>query len=958
MVLRIPLRFLIPSGIFFAALGLLIAFAASEVRISNLRAEENLQKHARVIGNIVASAVETAERRGDPAEASFAFEQTRADRRLVEAVIVDESDRISYASTLTLRGAPLHASKLAVAEPLLAVARISTIGQIEIADDGKSVLSVFPIRLAPTDEEFTGGRIGALLMRHSIEGEKTAAVNAAINRVGVLGLVLALVCLAVWWFSNRILVKPLLRLVDAADRLAQDRPVHTLSGQRGAAEIERLAGAFDQMADALRRRTDALEESRAFLFATMDALPSHVAVLDAEGRIIAVNDAWRKFGDRNGLTLSNHGVGASYLKFCDDAGDGIGLVVADGLRRILSGERTEFHVDYSCPTPERQQWFALEMRLFESGGIVRVLTAHQNITSLKYAESALRRGEERYRILYENNPLMFLTVKAGGVIASINKFGAEQLGYRAADLVGTSLYSLYEEEVRDGVREHLNLCLASPGVVDRWETSKLRKDGTTMWVRETARSIRTPKNEIAVLVVCEDVTETQELSKRLKYQASYDALTGLINRHEFERRLGSAVQSAASDGAEHVLCYLDLDQFKVVNDTCGHMAGDELLRQVAQTVKGNVRNRDTLARLGGDEFGILMEHCSLDRAMQRAEAVRAAVEDCRFAWEGNVFALGASIGVAAINVHSASVSSVMSAADAACYAAKDEGRNRVNAFRADDLDQNRRHGEMRWVARLQRALDDGLFELFFQRIVALSATDTTDGLHYEVLIRLRDEDGQLIAPGAFLPAAERFHLASRIDRWVLSASIDWLSSNPEHVRHLALCTINVSGQSLAEDAFLDFVIERIASAGVPAGKLGFEITETAAIANLSKATRFIRKLSELGCRFALDDFGSGLSSFGYLKHLPVDILKIDGIFVRDIATNPIDAAMVRSINEIGHLLRKQTVAEFVNSDAVIERLRDIGVDYIQGYAVHRPRPLSDLQQLTEERYRIGNVSGS
>ena len=438
-----------------------------------------------------------------------------------------------------------------------------------------------------------------------------------------------------------------------------------------------------------------------------------------------------------------------------------------------------------------------------------------------------------------------------------------------------------------------------------------------------------------------DLTETHTLSEKLTYQATHDALTGLVNRREFEQQLRRLIEIARQEQTEHALCYLDLDQFKLVNDTCGHVAGDELLRQLGILLPEHVRKGDTLARLGGDEFGVLMERCSLTQATRVANLLLDSVRGFQFHWEDKTFNLGVSIGVVPINEASESITAVLSTADSACYAAKDEGRNRIHVYREDDTKLAKRQGEMQWVTRIQRALEEDRFSLYVQPIAAVAHAPAA-GYHYEVLVRMHDEHGHTVLPGAFLSAAERYNLSARLDQWVIRSTFDALVRNPGHLEQLNLCSINLSGHSLGDEQLLHYVIEQFREGGIPSEKICIEITETAAITNLSSATRFIRMLKEWGCLFALDDFGSGLSSFAYLKNLPVDFLKIDGIFVKDLVDDPIDHAMVKSINDIGHVMGKRTVAEFVDDDAILAVLRDIGVDYAQGYAIGEPRPIADV----------------
>ncbi|MFQ5935542.1 MAG: EAL domain-containing protein [Acidiferrobacterales bacterium] len=435
----------------------------------------------------------------------------------------------------------------------------------------------------------------------------------------------------------------------------------------------------------------------------------------------------------------------------------------------------------------------------------------------------------------------------------------------------------------------------------------------------------------------------QRFQSDLSFQATHDATTGLVNRREFERRLSAVLNMARGDRSQHALIYMDLDQFKVINDTCGHTAGDEYLRQLSSFLHGELRKHDTLARLGGDEFGVMLEHCPEEHAIRIANELSRIIRDFRFLWEGKSFTLGVSVGVVFIDEHSESLSRVLSVADAACYAAKDAGRNRIHVYREDDSTLVRRHGEMQWVSRINEAVEQDRFHLFYQLIVPVGR-ERDEGVHFEFLLRMQDRGGKIIPPRSFLHAAERYNLMLGLDRWVTQTAFRWLAEHPEQLAKLGLCTINLSGHTLGDSDFMHFMVKQFNEGNVPPGKVCFEITETAAIGNLAKATRFMSVLKNLGCRFSLDDFGSGMSSFGYLKNLPVDYLKIDGVFVKEIADDPVDFAMVKSINEMGHVMGKRTVAEFVEKEAILLKLREIGVDYAQGYGIARPRPLVEMDK--------------
>jgi diguanylate cyclase (GGDEF)-like protein len=432
----------------------------------------------------------------------------------------------------------------------------------------------------------------------------------------------------------------------------------------------------------------------------------------------------------------------------------------------------------------------------------------------------------------------------------------------------------------------------------------------------------------------------KQTEEQLTFHASHDALTGLVNRREFERRAARLLSTVnQEDNDEHALCFMDLDQFKVVNDSCGHTAGDEMLRQLTMALQNVVRKRDTLARLGGDEFGVLMEHCSLDDAHRVATSIQKTIQDYQFLWEGRSFKVGVSIGLVPITEATVTLTQLLKDADAACYMAKELGRNRIHIYHHEDENLAKRSGEMQWVARLNQALEEDRFCLYAQTIVPLDGSPDT---HYELLLRMIDKKGKTIPPGAFLPAAERYNLIAKLDHWVIKNAFALLADNPHFLKQINFCSINLSGQSLTDPDILDFVISQLDESGVRGEKICFEITETAAISNLSMAMKFISTLKRLGCRFALDDFGSGLSSFAYLKNLSVDYLKIDGMFVKDIVDDPIDRAMVKSINEIGQVMGMQTIAEFVENDVIKGMLKEIGVNYAQGYGIGKPRLFHDL----------------
>jgi diguanylate cyclase (GGDEF)-like protein len=445
---------------------------------------------------------------------------------------------------------------------------------------------------------------------------------------------------------------------------------------------------------------------------------------------------------------------------------------------------------------------------------------------------------------------------------------------------------------------------------------------------------------IGVLLSRSILARADLMEKALLHQATHDELTGLVNRREFERRLAEAIR-LGSDGAEQsALLYLDLDQFKIVNDTCGHPAGDELIRRVAETVRGAVRGTDTLGRLGGDEFGLLLSACTPAAALSIAEAIRSNLAELKFFWEGRIFVVGASIGVVMLDRTFGSVAEVLSAADSACYLAKDAGRNRVQVFRPDDRKIRSRSGEMNWVTRIAAALEEARFALFAQDIrpIAEPSLETS----YEILLRLRDADGQLVAPMNFLPAAERYGLMPRLDRWVIERTVTGLGELRNRGRSMPRLAVNLSAASLEDGGLFLFISKLLREHNVPPHRLGFELTETTAVTQLAAVSRLLNDLRSLGCSIGLDDFGSGMCSFGYLRRLPVDYVKIDGSFVHKMDTDAVDRAMVASIQRIAHVMGLRTVAEHVQSESVLGLLREAGVDYAQGFVIAHPAPLADL----------------
>jgi diguanylate cyclase (GGDEF)-like protein/PAS domain S-box-containing protein len=537
-----------------------------------------------------------------------------------------------------------------------------------------------------------------------------------------------------------------------------------------------------------------------------------------------------------------------------------------------------------------------------------------------------------------------LTTDAQGHVDYLNRAAEALTGIRREDAVGLSfgaLIGFVDEHDRRPLADPVQQCLAtgSRASLGRRALMIARSTGNELGIEASASPIRGIEGEIAgTVVMLHDVTELRGLTQQMSYQASHDALTGLLNRREFERRLGEALEIARSGRQGHVMCYLDLDRFKAVNDTSGHLAGDNMLREIAALIREAVRDSDTVARLGGDEFGVLLVGCPLDKARQIADDIWRAIGEYRFVWKDRIFGVGVSVGLVEVTGESNSLEEIMNAADSACYVAKKQGDGHVHVYSSHDEAVARSRGEIHWLHRLQAALRDGFFELYVQPIEP-TRPSATGGPAMEVFVRLHDE-GQPVLPAEFFPAAERYRLMSLIDRWVLTSALAALAAGAIRIPTGRSLSINVSGQTLADPSFLEFVVEELDRSGVPPQQICFEVAETSVIGNLDQARRFIDVLHGMGCRFALDDFGTDLGGFANLKQLPMDYLKLDGSFMRDLGRDSVNQAMVTAVIGMARTLNFRLIAEQVEDLSALEAARAMGIDFVQGHAIGRPRPLA------------------
>ena len=618
-----------------------------------------------------------------------------------------------------------------------------------------------------------------------------------------------------------------------------------------------------------------------------------------------------------------------------------GYLLTRHIRSLLTATQTISSGNYSLRIPVTSDD---EIGVLASNFNTMTDTIRSRIAALRDSEQALHEEKERAEVTLHSIGDGVITTDTGGRVRYLNPMAEKLTGTSLADARDKPIETVYR--IRDEVSgsqlaNPVRLCLAEDAVISQVNLAQLiHTDGHAYAVEETAAPIRDREGvTIGAVLVFHDVTEARDASRKLAYQATHDALTGLINRREFERLIELTLHDARAHGSHHVFCYMDLDQFKVVNDTCGHAAGDALLEELATMIRMRTQENDIVARLGGDEFGILMRNTPLGEARTMAEEIRNRVRDYRFIWAGQTFEVGISIGVVPIRADTATAAEIFSKADIACFVAKDRGRNQIHVSNLDDVEQARRQQEMQWSVRIPDALARDRFVLYYQKIVPLDATQQ-ESPRCEFLVRMLENDGTLVSPGRLIPAAERFRHMPEIDRWVIRQAMALIARHGERLG-MASYAINLSGQSLGQEDLLDFVKREILRSGVRPELLTFEITETAAIRNVAYAARFMSTLKQMGCQFSLDDFGSGLSSFGYLKMLPVDYLKIDGSFVRNMLHDDHDHSIVVAISQIAATLGIGCVAEWIEDEATLTALKEIGVGYGQGFYLHRPEPVDD-----------------
>ncbi|WP_038051370.1 ammonium transporter [Thioalkalivibrio sp. ALJ1] len=722
----------------------------------------------------------------------------------------------------------------------------------------------------------------------------------------------------------------LIDLLSAMERQASDTDLARRVPVEPFTEVGLIARRYNEVMAALE---SAVNRTRT-MFRDMS---EGIVTFDPAGQVISLNPGAEKL-----LAIDEKGVSGRPLD--ELLQPLLGTRFAQGIQQRLQSGGVE---EVQGQIGDRKRYLELHASPSTDAGQSFYTAVIRDVTERRMVQNQLDRERELAQVTLESIVDAVVATDEKGRVRFINASAASLSCQPADKAEGLPLCRLFRFEDQSMLADCDNVIaslLRERNVQNSSTTwSLVDASGEKRVVRYTAAPILDREDSVAGgILVLHDVTEAQAMERQLSWEATHDALTGLFNRREFEARLGELLAGARDPHRRHVLCYIDLDQFKVVNDTCGHLAGDELLRQISRVIGDCLRESDIFARLGGDEFGVILRDCPVSGGQSVAEKIRERVHRFRFPWKGRQFALGSSIGLVALEAGGSDLAEVLGQADAACYVAKEHGRNRVHLFEPDDKDLAERQGQMQWAARIRSALDRDRLRLYFQPIVPAADPDAA-AVHYEILVRLLDDEDNLVPPSAFIPAAERYGMMPEVDRWVLRNTLAWMGdlqrSDPGHS---IICAINLSGASLGDSALLAEIQALLEQHEVSGESVCFEITETSAIGSFDAAQQFIEALSTNGCRFSLDDFGSGLSSFGYLRNLPVHYVKIDGVFVREIANNPTDEAMVRSIHAIAHTMGLQTIAEFVEDAASVDCLAAIGIDYVQGYYIDRPRPLEQL----------------
>ncbi len=716
---------------------------------------------------------------------------------------------------------------------------------------------------------------------------------------------------------------------------------------RGNGEVGELQRTINKLFDALNEQDERIHERDKLVTNFASTLPEIVLIHD--DRILLANDSAAALVGLDALQLEGREA-ADLIKPAYRA------LFRKTMTKRLAGEEAPRRLEIQLINGNEQGlWVEVQSTIIDFRGKPAILTIARDVSYRKNLEVSLGRSKRQAQYTLESISEGVITTDSTGVIDYMNRAAEKLTGVNRDDAVGKKtgeLFALIDETDRRSLGDPVERCLAMRRRVNMGRRALLvsHKTEQEQSTEITASPIRGPGNEISgTVVVLHDVSEIRGLTRQMSYQATHDALTGLINRREFERRLQDAVDAARAENTGHILCFMDLDRFKAVNDSCGHLAGDNMLREVAALLKEHVRDSDVVARLGGDEFGLLLTGCPLEKARQIASDLCNAVADYRFVWQDKIFSIGISIGLVEISHGSGALQDILSAADSACYVAKQRGRGQIHVYSARDAAAARERGEIQWLREMQTALTDDGFVLATQPIISFGPQDGS-GPSVEILLRLPDEHGRYARTADFLQPAERYQLMPQIDRWVVQASLSAISRGDIKVARNRSAMINISGQTLGDEGFLEFVVEALDRSGVPPARICFEVAESAIADNLQSAQRFIEVLHGIGCEFALDDFGSGLGAFSNLKQLPIDYVKIDGTFTRNLVSDQVNQEMVSAMIKLARTMEFKVVAEQVEEQEDFDWLRDVGVHYAQGHFIEKPnllgaRPTGPLGRL-------------
>jgi diguanylate cyclase (GGDEF)-like protein/PAS domain S-box-containing protein len=749
-------------------------------------------------------------------------------------------------------------------------------------------------------------------------------------------LLVAVIASLALWFGRQRSARRMATLNQQLLEASHDASVgRRLSVPRDPGEAQ-LAHTINRLFDALSERDEKIQERDRLFTDFAKTLPEIVMVHDE--KILLANESAASL-----IGLESHQlIGRDVVDLVRPA---YRALFRNTMAKRLAGENVPRRLEIQLINGnEAGLWVEAQSSSIEFHGHPAILTVARDVSHRKSLEVSLSRSKRQAQFTLESIAEGVITTANDGKIDYMNQAAETLTGTNRDDAVGHrvgELFSLVDDADRRPLGDPVERCLAMRRRVNMGRRAVMvTADGEHEHSIEiTASPIRGPGSSVSgTVVVFNDVGEIRGLTRRMSYQATHDPLTGLINRREFERRLDEAMDDAHAEEAVHMLFYMDLDRFKVVNDSCGHLAGDNMLREVANLVREQVRDSDFVGRLGGDEFGALLIGCPIDKARQLASDICTAIADYRFVWKDKIFNIGISIGLVEISHVSGTLQDIMSAADSACYVAKQEGRGKVHVYSARDEAVARERGEIQWLRRLQAALHEDKFALAVQPIIAMSG-GVDSGPAFEVLIRLPDGHGRTTDTAEFLRPAERYQLMPQIDRWVVNAALTALSSGEIKIASGRSCALNLSGQTLGDESFLSFVVEALDRTGVTPSSVCFEVTEAAILSNVQHAQRFIEVLHGIGCEFSLDDFGSGMGSFSSLKHLPIDYLKIDGTYTRNLQADEVNQEMVLAMIKLARTMQFRIVAEEVEHQEDFDWLRNVGVDFVQGYFIEPPAPL-------------------